>query len=174
MNCEYLLDTNIYIQAWQLQYPRPVFPGFWEWFQANHQSGRIRTIDKVVQELKESSAIHAWVKENAIQVSTSDSATTEAYKQVIKTAKSRVFPDKQKYTQQAMEEFESVADSFLIASAYVHNVTLVTWEVPNNQQKSKVHIPDITKPLCVEVITTPKLLITLNPRFTWDKTVQHE
>ena len=171
MNCEYLLDANIYIQAWEFQFPEPVFPGFWEWFQANHQSGRIRTIDKVVQELQKhaSSAICAWVKENAISVDTSDEAITEAYIRVIKAAQSRVLKNGRVYTQDAIAEFGRVADSFLIASASVHNTTLVTWETPNDQQTSKVYIPDITNLLNIKIITTPKLLLELRPRFTWEK-----
>jgi len=48
----YLLDTNIFIQAQKIDYPFDVFPGFWEWLERDLKGGVIHSIEPVFKEIK--------------------------------------------------------------------------------------------------------------------------
>ena len=47
----YLLDANVFIQAKNMHYGFDLCPGFWEWLDQSHASGRVFSIDKVADEL---------------------------------------------------------------------------------------------------------------------------
>jgi len=49
---QYLLDTNIFIQAKNLYYGFEFCPAFWDWLVAQNQVGKVASIEKVAEELK--------------------------------------------------------------------------------------------------------------------------
>ena len=61
--------------------------------------------------------------------------------------------DSRNYTQAAVADFLSVADSFLIACAHAHAFTVVTHELKSNQT-TKVKIPNVCEAFGIQV-TTP-------------------
>lgn len=53
MSLEYLLDTNVFIQAKRYYYPFDAFPGFWKWLDREQGLGRIASIVSVGKELSD-------------------------------------------------------------------------------------------------------------------------
>ena len=47
----YLLDTNVFIQAKNLHYGFDFFPAFWDWLDAQNHIEKVASIDKVADEL---------------------------------------------------------------------------------------------------------------------------
>ena len=48
----YLLDTNVFIQAKNLHYGFDFCPAFWDWLDAQNRIGKVASIDKVADELR--------------------------------------------------------------------------------------------------------------------------
>lgn len=47
----YLLDANVFIQAKNLHYGLDFCPAFWDWLVAGNAAGRVRSIEKVGDEI---------------------------------------------------------------------------------------------------------------------------
>jgi hypothetical protein len=47
----YILDANVFMQAFRDKYPFDVCPGFWEALTQQHKQGNILSIDRVRQEI---------------------------------------------------------------------------------------------------------------------------
>src|SRR4051794_17056306 len=59
----YLLDANVFIQAKNGPYGMDFAPGFWSWIEQAHANGRVFTVAKVVDELKDGGdELADWVK----------------------------------------------------------------------------------------------------------------
>lgn len=62
----FLLDANIFIQAFRSYYSFRVCPGFWDALVRQHEAKRVTSIDKVKDELEEiSDELSDWVRESA-------------------------------------------------------------------------------------------------------------
>ena len=48
---KFVLDTNVFIQAHRNYYPFDFHPAFWKCLEHYHQKSRIRSIDKVREEI---------------------------------------------------------------------------------------------------------------------------
>ena len=49
----YLLDTNVFIQAWNLHYGFDFCPAFWDWLLRENNAGEVYSIERVRGELKQ-------------------------------------------------------------------------------------------------------------------------
>ena len=84
------------------------------------------------------------------QVLAPDEAEIACYGEVTGWVTQERFPP---YKPSAVDEFLDVADSWLIASAYRHDATIVTNETSAPQSGKQVKIPDVAAHFSVECIT---------------------
>jgi hypothetical protein len=136
----YLMDSNAFIQAKNQFYRFSFCPGYWDWIAQEHGAGRLFSVEKVEEELKErADELSEWAQNTApagffvapsLQV-----ATTQA---VIAR-----WVNAQPFAQDEKVRFLGGTDPWLIAEAIDSGRTIITFEqlVPANS--SKVKIPNV-------------------------------
>jgi hypothetical protein len=102
-----------------------------------------------------------WISANFCEAfsSTSDDEVIESYRQIMAWAMNQ-----DQYTEAAKEEFARVADGWLVAYAHCKGHTLVTHEVPSQESKKKLPIPNVCQAFSVRFLDTFKMLRELEVR----------
>ena len=155
---KYLLDANIFIEAYQRYYSFDIAPSFWDALQQNAEAGKLISIDRIFQEINsfdDTDMLKHWANEEFINwfESTDDETVFKTYRDIIQWA-----IDQTQFTVPAKNEFASVADSWLIACAKTRNYTIVTHEVYNEQIKRKIPIPNVCRAFDIPYINTFEML----------------
>lgn len=134
----YIFDTNIFIRS-KHELPVDVWPTFWREIARLIQSGQIFSSIKVKEEIERGGdELTDWMRNNVVAgfyIPIEPNVLTK-YADVTNWANTR------SYTLNAVNEFASVADSFLVATAAAKGLTLVTFETPDSNSKKRVKIPD--------------------------------
>jgi hypothetical protein len=152
---KYLFDANIFITAKHTM-PADVWPTFWKRLSEMMTSGQIYTIDKVKAEIDHGNdELTLWLKTNAPKgfYISADAAVLQKYAEVQTWA-----VDSDRFKPEALMEFASVADSFLVATAAAKGMVIVTHEVSAPGSKKKVKIPDACQALNVIYCDLNKVL----------------
>lgn len=162
----YLLDSSVLIQAHRLYYRFTTCPGFWESVIWHCKQGRIRSIDKVVEELAAGKdALAHWANKTCPKPffeKTTDQAIGATYGKLIIWAHG-----KSQFTPAALSTFATVADGWLVAYAHEHKYTLVTLEEPAPASQTEVKIPDVCRAHSVDYVNTFQMLEQLDISFEW-------
>ena len=59
----YLLDTNVFIQAWNVDYKLDYYAEFWEWLIQMNEEDKIYSIKEVLNEMRrKDDDLSEWVK----------------------------------------------------------------------------------------------------------------
>ena len=135
----YIIDTNIFITS-KNTLPMDVWTTFWDVFKQIVNSGSVFSIEEVKKEIdKGRDALTQWVNTNAPQgfFIPPDEDIMQKYSEIIEWAK------KQSYNPNAVTDFASVADSYLVATAAAKGMTVVTYEKSNPNSKKRILIPDV-------------------------------
>ncbi|MDA8349362.1 MAG: DUF4411 family protein [Pseudomonadota bacterium] len=163
----YLVDASVLMQAHRRYYRFGVCPGFWDCLARHHKQGRVSSIDRVRKEVEQGGKdeLRQWTKTAC--PATFFEATTgrnigDGYGRVISWAGSQG-----RYRQEALAEFATVADGWLVAYAKEHGLTVVTQEVSAPESKKEVKIPDVCNAFKVPCIDTFEMLESLGVQFTW-------
>jgi len=153
---QYLLDSNIFIEASRRYYHFDICPDFWSILIEQHQNERIFSIEPVKAEIlpkkqkKKNSQeddtpiydrLALWVKgktPKSLFTNCNDLLVTKSYKEIIQS----VFANPQ-YRNEAKEEFAAIADSWLVAYAHAHAMTIVSHENNSPDAKKRVLIPAV-------------------------------
>lgn len=134
----YLLDSNVFITAKRIHYGFDFCPGFWQWIIAGHRAGRIYSVERVYDELKDQQDdLATWVR--ALPDTfflPADAATIPHFAAVSAWATSP------RYQTPAINEFLQTADFYLVAQARQNGHSVVTYEVQGSSAK-RVKIPDV-------------------------------
>ena len=136
---KYILDTNVLIRS-KNDMPMDLWPTFWAKFTDMAKRGLIYSIHKVKDEIKRGDdELTVWIKEQAPKsfFLDEDDDVTAKYREAQRWAKGRTY-----YKQEALNDFATVADAFLVATAAAKQMTLVTYETPDPKCKGRVKIPD--------------------------------
>ena len=156
----YLLDTNVFIQARNLQHGFDCCPAFWDWLDRRNEAGAVYSIRHVGAELEAGGDdLSDWA-----------SARGEAFflppDNEVLPALPRVsaWAAGQSYEPVAVNTFLQVADYWLVAFALAHNHTVVTHEVPADS-KRKIKIPNACVGLNVRFVTPYQMLRHERARF---------
>lgn len=133
----YLLDANVFITAKRVHYGFDFCPGFWDWILAQHEAGRVYSIERVYDELKDQQDdLAEWVKAlPATFFLKPDAETLPHFAAVSAWASS------QSYRTPAINDFLQTADFHLVAQARQGGHRVVTYEVPGGSVK-RIKIPD--------------------------------
>jgi hypothetical protein len=165
----FVLDANVFIQAYRRYYSFDICPGFWDSLLHHAQAGRLCSIDRVHKELLaggKGDALENWVKSNAPDtffVTTQAEAVARHYAEIMQW----VVQEQPQFKSEAKNEFARAADGWLVAYAATHNRTVVTHEEYNPDNKKKVLIPNVCKQFNVPYINTFQMLRVLQVRFDW-------
>ncbi|MFH2117268.1 MAG: DUF4411 family protein [Bacillota bacterium] len=139
---KYILDTNVLITAYRINYPFDVMPSFWNNLLAHAKKETFYLTREVLDEIERGNdELSQWFFDNADCFTILDSDNSNvigAYQKIIDSA----YKNPQ-YTISAKEEFARIADSWIIAHALAYNHVIVTEEVFQKNIKWKIKIPNI-------------------------------
>jgi predicted nucleic acid-binding protein len=156
----YLLDTNVFIQAKNLQYGFDFCPAFWDWLQRMNAQGKVFSIQQVGDELQAGEdELATWgAAQGDAFFLPPDNAVLAAAPRLSAWAAG------QDYAPVAVNTFLQVADYWLVAFAAAYQHIVVTHEVPANTPK-KIKIPNACVGLGVRFMTPYQMLRTERARF---------
>lgn len=152
----YILDTNIFIEAYQRYYSFDICPGFWDWLERKHEEGSVFSIKEVYDELlRKEDEVSEWAEKMSMCefFKEADDAAT-----INKLEELGNWVAKEKFTKAAVDKFYGSADIFLVAYAKAHNFIVATHEVYDKNLKKKVKIPNACEFIGVEYVDTFQLL----------------
>ena len=162
----YLVDASVLMDAHRRYYRFGVCPGFWDSLAWHHKQGAVASIDRVRSEVEVGKdALRQWVKSKCPATffeATTGRTVGERYGKIISWAGTQ-----DRYRPEALAEFATVADGWLVAYAADQHLTLVTQEVAAPESKKEVKIPDVCEAFEVSCIDTFEMLENLGVQFTW-------
>lgn len=153
----YLVDTNVLIEGAR-RYPFAIFPGYWRELAHLSASGKILFHERVKDEIvKWDDEVSHWFKSEVDPASVLKTSNEEvlAYRELVVWVGSRT----PKYKPGAVQEFLSVADSWLVASAKSRGLQIVTYEVGAPEGKKRVKIPDAADAFQVRCLDPVQMLL---------------
>lgn len=149
----YLLDSDVLIQAKNAHYGFDICPGFWTWIEREHQTGKVFSVEKVLDELSAGNDdLAKWAKAQPPGFFLPVDAE-------VMSAMSRIssWVMAQNYESAAVTAFFAAADYFLVAEAVAHSHTIVTSEVRAASLK-RIKIPNVCDGLNVLPVNTFQML----------------
>lgn len=153
---DYLLDTNIFIEAKRRYYGMDICPGFWEWLDQAQTRGIVASVTPVCDELRDGNdELAEWAKGRSHTgwfFSVDDATTQQHYAEIVRYVHGLPF------TQAARDEFLRVADPWLIAKARAINATVVTHEAFDPYIRRKILIPNVCRNFGLTCLDTFDLL----------------
>lgn len=161
----FVLDTNIFVEAYKRYYSFDIAPAFWRALEQNAESGNLISIDRVYEEInkgQDNDQLKIWANNSfkGFFASTDCTDVFTAYAEVINWAVRQP-----QYVDAAKTEFASVADSWLIALAKAYNYIIVTHEEYKPDVKKRILIPNVCRAFNIPYINTFEMLRRLNVRF---------
>ena len=150
----YLLDANVFIQAYNSYYGMDFCPAFWGWILHKAKEGVIGSIIPVYAELmRKEDEISEWSKKLKSNVFKDDHGEAiEQYKEIAQWAVSS------DYDQSGKNKFLSGADPWLVAYAKKNECILVTQEKFDSNIKKRIPLPNCCRQFKVQYIDTFHLL----------------
>lgn len=150
----------MFIQAKRRHYGFDFCPGFWDWLVAGHAEGKVFSIEKIADELREGGdELTEWAaaRGDAFFLPP-DESTLQSVGQAIEWARD------QQFSPNAVNDFANDADAYLVAHAHAHGVVVVTMEVPDGS-KRQVKIPNVCVGLNVRYVNPFETLRREKVRF---------
>ncbi len=163
MNPTYVIDTNALIDLDWRTYPCANFNCLWDFIATNIKTGKITVIDKVYEELGKNPRDDTFLFAKGLKeskpirktVGFADENITKLYDLLIESSL---------YRFDAIKDFVSVADGWLVAYAATCGLTVVTGENKGKPSEAKaknqkrVKIPDACLLMKVNVVSTLKMI----------------
>lgn len=161
----YLVDSNFFIQAHRVYYPLDVVKSFWKKVAYLAHYEKIKSIDKVKNEIYDKASHEDELKKWCINKLPRDFFldTAKTIPNYIKIANWAASTDKH-YKPRAIQEFltAGLADPWLVAFAMMEKCTIVTYEKSEPNRKSKIKIPEVCKQFNVRYINTIEMFRELD------------
>ena len=161
----YILDANVFIQAYKQYYAFDLCPGFWNSVKHYGAQNTLASIDRVRDELREGEHLDRWKSEvpEHFSLGTDTPDIVAAYREVIRWAQQQT-----RFTVAAQATFARGADAWLIAAAKAEGLTMVTHEASRPHSKKVVKIPDVCKAFDIACRNTFEMLRDLQVSYYWD------
>ena len=158
----YALDANIFMSAWHDHYPIDLYPGFWECLENYSMAGRLRSIDRVRDEIICPDALIKWLDRNwsGSFITTQDQDVVNAFSEMQRWVQSNA-----QFLRVAKSDFAGTADGWLAAYAKIHGVVLVTNEVFDANIKRRVPLLNLCKRFGITYVNTVDMLRGIGVRF---------
>jgi len=159
----YLLDSNVFIDAFKFHYRFDFHPGFWDWLIHANKLERVFSIDKVYDELsQQKDDLFHWIHDHKDEFILKQPLDLQE-----KIESIRLFLNSENFNSDDIDVFSEAADSYLIAYAMSYHFKIVTHEVIR-PLKGRIKIPTICKKFDIECISPFKMLQKESPRFILD------
>lgn len=156
----FLLDTNVFIEARNRYYATDICPGFWEWLGLQETARTILSIEAVRDELiGREDELAQWARDRSPSFFPGVSSVVLPHLATLAT-----WARNQRYRPEAVAEFLSSADYYLIATAMGDGHTVVTHETPSDAIK-RVKIPEPCIAHGVPFVNSFVMLRRLGARF---------
>jgi hypothetical protein len=140
----FLLDSDVFIAAKNAYYAFDICPGFWRGILRGYEQDRIRSLDRVKNELllgrKEEDLVQ-WVANEvpaAFFLDSNAGDVTSAFADVMLWIQRNG-----QYFDRAKAKFATEADGWLVAYSLVHGTVVVTNEQPRPESRNRVLLPDV-------------------------------
>ena len=161
----YVLDANVFMNAFRDSYHPDVFPGFWEWLEQCLNARTIISIDRVFAEIKSPPLLVEWARNISREsfASSADEQVVAVYSQIQTWVNNAA-----NFLPAAKNKFAQGADAWIVAFAYAHGGTVVTQEVFDPNVRRRVPMPNVCKEFGVEYQNTIQMLSDIHPRFVLD------
>jgi hypothetical protein len=160
----YVVDANVFIQAKNLQYGFDFCPAFWDWLDEQSATGRVASIEKVLDELKAGGDdLSTWAIARPAMFAQPDTAVVQSLQTVSHWTASA------DYDPAAVSTFLQDADYYLVAHAHAYGLTVVTHEVPADSVK-RVKIPNVCIALQIKCMSPYEMLRVERARFVLERT----
>jgi hypothetical protein len=163
---QYILDANVFLEAYKRYYAFDLCPGFWQSIKHHGAEGIAATIDKVWDQLQEGESLDEW-KANSrglLVLSTDEADILSAYGEVIRWAQKQT-----RFESAAKASFASDPDAWLIAFAKARKLTMVSHEKSEPNSKRIIKIPDVCKAFEIPYSNTFDMLRNLQVSYHWNQ-----
>jgi hypothetical protein len=162
---QYILDTNVFIQAKNDYYAFDICPGFWTALKRHGKIGNVVSIDRVHDEIEKGhDRLSTWVRgvDPGFFKQTGDQRVIAEYGALVAWAQTQP-----QFTGTAKNEFMQTdnADPWVVAYAKVNGCVVVTHEVLEPDIKKKVKIPNVCQAVGVSYLNTFDMLRVLRIKF---------
>jgi hypothetical protein len=160
---KYVLDSNIFIEASRRYYAFDLAPKFWTELEVFAETGEVVSIDRVKRELEAGhDDLAKWVKKEyqGAFKSTETRSVCEAFAEMVQWS-----VEQNRFLPKALAEFSEVADGWVVAFARVNNLTVVTHERADSNQRNRIVIPAVCEVFDVPYIQTFGMLRDLGVKF---------
>lgn len=164
----YVLDANVFIEAYRKYYAFDICPGFWLGLARQHEDKRVFSIDRVKGELTAGGdRLSDWARAQAPETffkQTLDKAVRDAFAAAMKWVQAE-----QQFDQDAKAQFASAADGWVIAYAKANGLVVVTHEEYAPDARRKVPMPNVCIEFGVDYCNTFEMLRELKVQFVLNK-----
>ena len=160
----YLLDTNVFIQAYQKYYAFDLAPPFWAGLARCARYGYVRSVDRVLDEINRkddplaewaNTEFRTWFK------NTNQSDVASSYAQLIEWSRTK------DYIRSAIRDFAEFtnADAWVVAYAHANGFVVVTEEKINREIRRRIPIPNVCQDFDVKCVNTFDMMRQINIHF---------
>ncbi len=159
----FLLDTNVFIEAYKRYYAFDICPGFWHCLLHHNQNCLLISIDQVKNEIEVGKdKLWQWVASApaSMFVSSEAKSVQNGYIKIMNWVAHRYS------NTNAIVDFAQGADGWLVAYAMVHGAVVVTDEQPRPNARKRVLIPAVCNQFRVPFMGTFEMLRRLGVQFT--------
>jgi hypothetical protein len=162
----YVLDSDIFMTPAASYYAFDLVPRFWDVLVEEAQKGRIRSIDRVKDEIEKGrDKLAEWAK-NHFQdffYSTQSQDVLRQYQSLINWAKNQ-----RQFSEAAKREFANSgnADAWLVAYAKVNGFTVVTFEKYEAGARRRIKIPNVCEAFGVAWVDLFEMLRALRVKLS--------
>ena len=145
----YCIDTSALMDGWVRYYPQETFPTLWVNLDRLIEANRLISSEEVLQELerKEGDTLYGWAKDRDRMFLPLDASIQACAKQIMLDHPQLVDGRTGK----------SFADPWVIATAHVNKVAVVTGEKPSGRP-NRPKIPDVCRQMNVVCISFVDLI----------------
>jgi len=160
---EYVLDSNVFMEAARRYYAFDLAPKFWESLVHHAANGRLESIERIKQEIERGNdelAIWTTSQFSDAFASTDEEDVTESYSEVMSWVQAQ-----DQFSDAAKADFAAGADGWLVAYAKAKERIVLTHEVLNPDIIRKVPIPNVCEAFGVSYVNTFEMLRELGVRF---------
>lgn len=159
----YLIDKNVFVDAYRQNYRPAQFMGVWDWYMLAANAGVVASVRRVQEELR-GSDVHEWLRpilpSDFFKDPTQDSLNHFA--RIEEWLKSNAA-----YSDRAVRKFMRGADPQLISIGLAEGISVVTLEAkePPDKKDTAVKIPDVCDEFGVEVVRPHKMFADEGVKF---------
>lgn len=160
----YVLDTNVFVEAYRRYYAFDICPGFWDCLIHFTGDDRVLSIDRVKAEIENGDQLAEWVDDapSELFVSSRDQVVADEFAEMMSWVQGN-----DQFHQAAKATFAQAADGWLAAYTKALGGVLVTQEAYAAEARNKVPLPNVCREFQIDYRDTFEMLRDLEALFNW-------